>query len=105
MVPDAPVTFSMITGTPSDVRIASLRLRARVSTGPPAPNGTIRVTGCDGYGCAVATPANAKCAIAKPRNVFLISIPHLIAPVRQIMIPGSLHPSVEHHERTNRTAK
>src|SRR5262245_40088297 len=68
MVPDAPVTFSMTTAWPSDLRIASLRVRARVSTGPPAPNGTIRVTGCDGNGCATAAPAHIEVARARPRD-------------------------------------
>src|SRR5712671_6004336 len=83
MVPDAPVTFSMMTGWPSDVRMASLRLRARVSTGPPAPNGTIRVTGCDGNGCPTATRTHAKMATAKPRDSFLTVGPHSMAQARQ----------------------
>src|ERR1700730_16545628 len=77
MVPDAPVTFSMMTAWPSDARMASLRLRARVSTGPPAPNGTIRVMGCDGYGCAAATRSNARTAMATPRDSFLNGKPQL----------------------------
>src|SRR5262249_15588062 len=47
IVPDAPVTFSTMTGWPNDVRIGSLRIRARVSTGPPAPYGTKKMTGPD----------------------------------------------------------
>src|SRR5713226_7318450 len=83
MVPDAPVTFSMMTAWPSGVRMASLRLRARVSTGPPAPNGTIRVTGCDGYGCPTAARTNARMAMAKPRESFLTVGPQLMAKARQ----------------------
>jgi hypothetical protein len=49
-VPFAPVTFSTMTGWPNEVRIGSLRIRAKVSTGPPAPYGTMKVTGRDGYG-------------------------------------------------------
>jgi len=44
-VPEAPVTFSIRTGWPSDIRIGSISVRAKVSTGPPAPNGTISVIG------------------------------------------------------------
>ena len=80
MVPDAPVTFSMMTGCPSDFRIGSLRVRASVSTGPPAPNGTIRVTGWDGYGCAAAAPANAKAAMAEPRDSLLTLHPMIVNP-------------------------
>jgi hypothetical protein len=46
--PPAPLTLSTITGTPSDARIGSLKMRASTSTGPPAGNGTTMVTGRDG---------------------------------------------------------
>ncbi len=45
MLPVAPVTFSMISGWPSDIRIGSLSTRASESVGPPAGNGTITVIG------------------------------------------------------------
>jgi hypothetical protein len=58
MLPDAPATFSMITGWPSEDRIPSARTRAIVSEEPPAAYGTINVTGRDGYACPAALPAN-----------------------------------------------
>jgi hypothetical protein len=48
MLPPAPVTFSITTVWPSDPFIASARMRASVSVGPPAGNGTTIVTGRDG---------------------------------------------------------
>src|SRR5262249_2655919 len=53
-VPAAPVTFSTMTGCPREIRICSARIRARVSSGPPAASGTTIVTGRDGYGCVHA---------------------------------------------------
>jgi hypothetical protein len=48
MLAPAPVTFSIRTGWPSDIRMRSERIRASVSVGPPAGNGTMMVTGRDG---------------------------------------------------------
>ncbi len=48
MVPPAPVTFSAITGWPSEVFMRSLTTRATMSVAPPAANGTITVIGRDG---------------------------------------------------------
>ena len=48
MLPPAPATFSMITVWPSDVRMRSAMMRATVSAGPPAANGTIIVIWRDG---------------------------------------------------------
>ena len=48
MLAPAPVTFSTITVWPSDVRMRSANMRASVSFGPPAGNGTMMVTGRDG---------------------------------------------------------
>src|SRR6185503_18923883 len=64
MLPPAPPTFSMMTGCPSDGRIASARMRAAVSVDPPGGNGTITVTGRDGQVCAAARPADAASASA-----------------------------------------
>src|SRR4051812_13954961 len=67
MVPPAPPTFSTITGWPSDFRICSATMRARMSEPPPAGNGTIMVTGFDGKPCACAwTCAAAADASAAP---------------------------------------
>src|SRR5262245_20549506 len=54
MLAPAPVMFSTITGWPSDTRMRSERMRANVSVGPPAGNGTMRVTGRDGKVSACA---------------------------------------------------
>ncbi len=48
MLAPAPVMFSTTTDWPSDVRMRSPRMRASVSVGPPAGNGTIIVIGRDG---------------------------------------------------------
>ena len=48
MLPEAPATFSMMTGWPSDARMRSAMTRAPVSSGPPAGNGTTRVIGREG---------------------------------------------------------
>jgi hypothetical protein len=48
MLPPAPVTFSMTTGWPSEVLMRSATMRASVSTGPPAANGTTIVIERDG---------------------------------------------------------
>jgi hypothetical protein len=64
-----------MTAWPNDLRIGSLKIRARVSTGPPAPYGTMNVTGRDGYGCAGAWLANNNIASAEPKNALFISLP------------------------------
>jgi hypothetical protein len=48
MLAPAPVTVSMITGCPSEKRMRSARMRASVSDGPPAGNGTMMVMGREG---------------------------------------------------------
>jgi hypothetical protein len=48
MLAPAPVTVSMTTGWPSDPFMRSLKMRASVSVGPPAGNGTTMVMGRDG---------------------------------------------------------
>ena len=80
----------MITGWPSELRIASLSARASVSTGPPAPNGTIRVTGRDGNGWAAATPkyANVHASVAvNTTKDALRMLPSLIANDRRHNFP------------------
>ena len=42
-LPVAPLTFSIIIGWPSVVRIRSETIRATISAGPPAANGTMMV--------------------------------------------------------------
>ena len=44
----APLTLSTMSGCPSELRMGLTRIRAIVSVGPPAGNGTIIVTGRDG---------------------------------------------------------
>ena len=48
MVDPAPVTFSMTIVWPSVSFILSAMIRAIVSVGPPAANGTMMVMGRDG---------------------------------------------------------
>ena len=45
MLPSAPPTFSIMIGWPSEARIPSVTIRAIVSVGPPAANGTMSVIG------------------------------------------------------------
>src|SRR5262245_32382568 len=54
IAPPAPVTSSITTGWPSEACIGSARIRHSVSSGPPAENGTMIVTGLDGNACAFA---------------------------------------------------
>src|SRR5262249_3878685 len=67
MVPAAPVTFSMMTGWPSEAFIRSEMTRASASVGPPAGKGTTMVTGRDGKVCA--------CAAGMPLIAAAIAIP------------------------------
>ncbi|MGY4467973.1 hypothetical protein ACVWWK_003682 [Bradyrhizobium sp. LB9.1b] len=74
MLPEAPATFSTTTVVCSSAAMRSDRMRASVSVGPPAANGTTRVMGRDGNGCALAGaipvvhPISAPTTIARPRN-------------------------------------
>jgi hypothetical protein len=43
MLPPAPVTFSTMTVWPSERPMRSAMIRAMVSVGPPAENGTVSV--------------------------------------------------------------
>jgi hypothetical protein len=45
MLPLALVTFSIMTGYPSDIRMRPATIRAITSVAPPAANGTIMVIG------------------------------------------------------------
>src|SRR5262245_10335559 len=65
MLPDAPVTFSITTGCPSDDRMPSEMRRALVSIAPPAGTGTTMVIGRDGKVCALAN-REAAGAMAAP---------------------------------------
>ena len=71
MLAPAPVIFSMTTDWPSDVRMRSPRMRASVSVGPPAGNGTIIVIGRDGKVCAW-TGATPPTAMAKAAAMHVI---------------------------------
>src|SRR5262245_27816717 len=52
--PPAPVTASTTTDWPSEACMGSARMRHKVSSGPPAENGRMTVTGLDGKACAFA---------------------------------------------------
>src|SRR5437763_6973153 len=54
IAPPAPVTSSTTTGWPSEAVIGSARMWHSVSSGPPAENGTMIVTGLVGNACALA---------------------------------------------------
>src|SRR5499426_382056 len=59
IAPPAPVTSSITTGWPRAACIGSARMRHKVSSGPPAENGTMMVTGLVGKACALASVGQA----------------------------------------------
>src|SRR5258708_38135863 len=63
--PPPPGMFSMMTCWPSVSPSAGCRMRASVSIGPPAANGTTMVTGRTGQSCAPATLPPSASAAAK----------------------------------------
>src|SRR5262245_37406926 len=71
VVPPAPATFSTMIGWPSVFCIYSPTMRAIVSVGPPAANGTIMVIGLSGYSAAAGArwPRRANSASAMRRDM------------------------------------
>src|SRR5258708_628834 len=65
MIVPAPGRFSITKGSLSALRSSSASKRVKMSVGPPAPNGTIILIGCDGYSCAVHGAAATNDNIAK----------------------------------------
>src|SRR6266852_5248418 len=80
IVPAAPLTFSIITGCPSETCILAAMIRASVSVGPPAENGTTIVIGCEGYISEIAGPIGFRlqqtAAMADRKIRLLIMFPH-----------------------------
>src|SRR6478736_10321646 len=68
MLPAAPAVFSTSTVWPSVLPMRSASSRAMVSVGPPAENGTTRVTGRLGKPCAAAM-FDASARSARNRNL------------------------------------
>src|SRR5205085_3845082 len=68
MLPPAPVTFSTTTVCPRLFVIRSAMIRAIVSVGPPAENGTTIVTGRVGKFCADAVQQNTIAAANSPNR-------------------------------------
>src|SRR3954465_7436397 len=71
MLPPAPVTFSTTTVWPRLFVIRSAMIRAIVSVGPPAENGTTTVTGRTGKFCADAALQQKAAANASSRGRFM----------------------------------
>ena len=75
IVPPAPAVFSITTGWPSERAMRSPRMRAIVSVGPPAANGTTTVMGREGYAWAAAkvdiAASNAAPRICGSGDVFM----------------------------------
>ena len=71
MVPAAPVVLSTITVWPSVRLIRSARMRASVSVGPPAVNGTTSVICFEGKVCAAARPLARAAPSIKPVTYLL----------------------------------
>src|SRR4051794_14546196 len=89
MLPEAPATFSTTIVVCNSAAMRSDRIRASVSVGPPAANGTTRVIGRDGNGWALAgavhaaLPIKAHTTITRPRDPAhspRISLSHLFLP-------------------------
>ncbi len=98
---EAPATFSTTTVVRSSAAIRSDRIRASVSVGPPAANGTMRVMGRRGSDwalgpgrCDVRHPSNARSkTITWPRNA--PHSPRILPPalVRARMLSAGWRPS------------
>src|SRR3954469_4443299 len=71
MLPPAPVTFSTTTVWPRFFVIRSAMMRAIVSVGPPAENGTTIETGRVGKFCADAAVQQDTAASTKSPNRFM----------------------------------
>src|SRR5262245_50936284 len=71
MLPPAPPRFSTITLWPSSLASASTMIRARMSTGPAAANGTMTRTGPAAAQAGMACPSTAAqtAAVRMPRRV------------------------------------
>src|SRR5690606_38508905 len=74
MVPPAPALFSTRTVWPSVGRMASASERATLSVGPPAENGTTRVTGFEGKSAACAGLRAARDRAAAPAETRAASL-------------------------------
>src|SRR5689334_13474461 len=79
MLPPAPVVLSMTSGWPRLFRMRSPMIRASVSVGPPAENGTTIVIGREGYGCADAMELTAIVANASTTNSVFMGLLLLFA--------------------------
>src|ERR1700694_1342921 len=84
MFPPAPVTFSTTTVCPRLFVIRSAMIRAIVSVGPPAENGTTIVTGRVGKFCANAALQQA-IATAKIRILFMAPPPRIMVTLRSVL--------------------
>src|SRR5262249_44454910 len=73
--PPAPVTSSTSTVWPRLFVMRSAMMRAIVSVGPPAENGTTTVTGFAGKLCAMAPPPQRASASAKTLEPDRLTIP------------------------------
>jgi hypothetical protein len=69
MLPDAPATFSTTMVACNSAAIRSDRIRASVSVGPPAANGTTRVMGREGNGWACPGAVHAKLPISAQMTI------------------------------------
>src|SRR5216684_2665369 len=69
MLPPAPVTFSTTTVWPRPLVMRSAMMRAMVSVGPPAENGTTMLSGRVGKFCAPAAPQQKASADARSRSL------------------------------------
>src|SRR5262245_57853646 len=95
IAPPAPVTSSITTLWPRAACMGSARMRHRVSSGPPAENGTMIVTGLVGKVCARAAAGQAIagmvaiCSKARRRIVASV-LRHILSCTNSLRL-GSAH--------------
>src|SRR5262249_25331669 len=76
MLPPAPPAFSVTIGWPSAPRIRSAMMRAAASVDPPGGNGTIKVSGRDGNGCACASALQLTISNSAATSLLITSSPN-----------------------------
>src|SRR5262249_27302391 len=84
-MPPAPPTFSMTTCWPRISLSRAARMRATVSTGPPAAYGTTRLTGRVGQSCALTVPIETIKRAAATMNLAMTFLPTLAGAWRALV--------------------
>src|SRR5256885_1937757 len=98
MVPPAPVVFSTSTFWPSALVMRCAMIRAMVSVGPPAENGTMIVTGCVGNSWAPAANASRKTLRKSAMRIMLVYPPRTELYVEPVVMRPAQQVLVAHRE-------